>query len=57
MNQIYIVIEGGCLRYVSTDSQEVIKNVQVTVIDLDIQGDSQSSPEEIAKANSLIRIW
>lgn len=57
MNQIYIVIKGGCLRYVSTDSQEVIKNVQVTVIDLDIQGDSQSSPEEIAKANSLIRIW
>ncbi len=57
MNQIYIVIEGGCLRYVSTDSQEVIKNVRVTLIDLDEQGDSQSSPEEIAKANSLIRIW
>lgn len=57
MKQIYIVIKGDCLQYVSTDSTQVIKHIGVTLIDLDDQGDSEASPEEIAKAEKLPRIW
>lgn len=55
MKQIYIVIEGGCLRYVSTDDQHVIDNVGVTLIDLD--SDEDEAANEFATANELTRIW
>lgn len=57
MKQIYIVIEGGCLRYVSTDSEDIIKNVGVTLIDLDDQGDSETDQDDINRAAKLTKIW
>ena len=56
MKQIYIVLEGGCLRYVSSDSQEVIKNIGVTLIDLDNK-DELSDPDAFQAAQAAIRIW
>ena len=57
MKKIYIVIKGGCLLYVSTDSTQVIKHTEVILIDMDDQEDSETSLEEITKAEKLPRIW
>ena len=59
MKQIYIVIEGGCLRFVSTDDEHVINNVSVTVIDLDNDEDDTGSEQTsaLATANAHTRIW
>jgi len=55
LNQIYIVIKGGCMQYVSTDSQEVIDNVAINLIDLDTQ--ENYSDLELTTADTLTRIW
>lgn len=57
MKQIYIVIRGGVLQFVSSDSPEVIKNVGVTLIDMDDKGDSETPPETLAIAEAQVRIW
>jgi hypothetical protein len=57
MKQIYIVIKGGCVLFISSDDQHVIKNVGVTLIDLDDQEDPGYEPEDIETAESLTRIW
>ena len=56
MKQIYIVLEGGCLRYVSSDSTEVIKTIGVTLIDLDNK-DDLADPEAFQAAQTAVRIW
>lgn len=52
---VFVVIEGGCVRYVSADRE----NLAVEVIDLDDQRDAPD--EEVAArleaADQLVRIW
>lgn len=62
MSKIYIVIEGGCLRYVSTNSQTIIDNTAVVLIDLDGvsdlgKEDREASEAAFSVAESLNRIW
>lgn len=57
MKQLYIVVESDSVRYVSTDSENIIDQVAVNVIYIDSNGDSQTSPETIAIADSLVKIW
>ena len=52
---IYVVIEGGCVRYVSTDSKV---EIDVKVIDLDDMNDSPEPDHTLLyTAESLPRIW
>lgn len=60
MINVYIVVEGGCVRYVSADTDTP---VAVDVIDLDDRRDTQH-PEDRAnydlrlkEAESLVRVW
>ena len=58
MSNIYIVIEGGCLRSVSTDSSDVIKYVGVTLIDLDELAESgQPLTDALAVTEKCTQIW
>lgn len=61
MKQIYIVVEGGCVRYVSTNSQQVINEVGVTVLDLDDLADDPTDlaekADDLKVAKSATRIW
>ena len=62
MINIYIVVEGGCVRYVSADTDAPIC---VDVIDLDDRDDSlYVHPEDragydarFAVAESMVKIW
>ena len=60
--RLFIVVEGGCVRWVSSDSQEI----KVEVIDLDDPFDTSDDPfdtsdEErqalLSLADSLPRVW
>lgn len=63
LKQIYIVLEGGCVKYVSSDSREVIDNIGVTLIDLDdLAGtedltDKAEMSQEHEAAEASVRIW
>ena len=56
MNKLFIVVEGGCVRYVSSD---LVSEVEVTVIDLDdLRDDPQPDREaELEAADALPRLW
>jgi hypothetical protein len=62
MINIFIVIEGGCVRYVSADTDAPIA---VDVIDLDDRDDSlYTHPDDRASydarlkvADSMVRVW
>lgn len=56
MKQIYIVLEGGCLRYVSSNAEDIIRNMVVTLIDLDNK-DDLSDPDAFQAAQAATRIW
>lgn len=58
MTKIYIVIEGGCVRYVASD----ISDVEVVVVDLDDMNDAAGDDRKAIKteldfAEGLPRIW
>ena len=58
MTKIYIVIEGGCVRYVASD----IPDAAVVVVDLDDMNDAEGADREVIKADlkvaeGLPRIW
>ncbi len=57
MSTIYIVVDGGMVNYVATDSPSATKKIEVTVIDLDQQIDDVYPPELLEKIESLPRIW
>lgn len=57
MYQIYVVMEGGCVRYVSSDSGYVLQNVGVTLIDLDTTELSPENAEDLINAEKLVRIY
>ncbi len=57
MDTLYIVIESGCLRYVSTNSLDVIAKVGIKVIYIDENGDSQTDPATIAVADTYLKVW
>lgn len=55
MNELFVVIEGGCVRYVSSTTDDI----QVTVIDLDDLHDAPDPDVEaqLRKAEGLLRLW
>jgi hypothetical protein len=56
MTRIFIVVEGGCVRYVSSTDDEV----EVHVLDLDDRKDVETDVDFDIKfkiAESLERIW
>ena len=56
MSSLFIIVEGGCVRYVSSHS---LSHVEVTVIDLDhLRDDPQPDQEaDLAVADTLPRLW
>ena len=59
MKRIFIVVEGGCVRYVATDSSSLAEDAVVEVIDLDDlrdEPDAEASAK-LAEAESHLRIW
>ena len=56
MSRLFIIVEGGCVRYVSSDS---LSDVEVTVTDLDdLRDDPQPDQEaDLAVAETLPRLW
>lgn len=60
MSHIYIVIEGGCVRYVSSDLADAVLNVAVVDIDdMNYAGgdDRREIEAKLADAEALPRIW
>jgi hypothetical protein len=54
---IFVVMSGGCVRYVSTDSSEIASLVSVKVIDLDEGEDDEDRNAALALAEKSVHIW
>ncbi len=54
---IFVVISGGCVRFVSTDSSEIAASVSVKVIDLDEDEDDEDRNASLALAEKSVHIW
>ena len=56
MSKLFIVVEGGCVRYVSSD---LVSEVEVTVVDLDdLRDDPQPDRQaDLKTAEALPRLW
>lgn len=55
MTNIYIVVEGGCVRYVASDTEAEI-NVEVVDLD-DLREDPKPDRSRLEVAETLPRIW
>lgn len=58
--EIYVVLEGGCVKFVSASDSD--SNINVCVVDLDDMNDAVGVDREemeakLVAADSLVRVW
>jgi len=55
VTELYIVIEGGCVRYVSSTDEKLA----VVVVDLDDYFDDPQpqTKEALERADALVKVW
>ena len=55
VTELYIVIEGGCVRYVSSTDEKIA----VVVVDLDDYFDDPQpqTKEALERADALVKVW